>query len=238
MRRLGHLLAILRAAVVVTGTFLYIVVIGGVTLPIAIWRRDPEWIYRIGVRGCRLCLWLAGVKTVVENPERLHPGRPCVYVFNHASNIDPPACATILPRIIALGKKEVWKIPVFNRALDLTGFIAVDRGTERASAAVNAGVERLRQGLSIMAFPEGTRSRTGELLPFRHGVFLLAIRAGAPVVPITIVGSRAIQAKGQPGIRPGTVRFVVHPPAPTEGLREDERAALADRVRATIASAL
>lgn len=228
----------LRAAIVVGGTFLYIVVAGILSIPVAALMGDPGIVYRVGVRGARLLLWLSGAKLVVEGRENLYPGVPCVYVANHVSNIDPPAIAAILPRVAVLTKKEVWKIPVFGRAMTMCKFIPVERGTERAAVAVNLGVERLKEGFSILAFPEGTRSRTEETQPFRHGVFLMAILAGAPVVPVTILGSREMMPKGHRGIRPGTIRFVAHPPVPSTGLTESDRGALADRVREIVISAL
>ena len=228
----------IRAAITVSLTFLYIVTAGSIVVPLAMLFRQPEWVYRTGIKGVHMLLWLAGTKLVVEGRENLHPGAPCIYVANHVSNIDPPAIVAILPRVVVLAKKEVWKIPVFGRALTMCKCIPVDRGSERAAAAVNLGVERLKEGFSIMAFPEGTRSRTEETQPFRHGVFLMAILAGAPVVPVTILGSREMMPKGHPGIRPGTIRFVVHPPVPTTGLTESDRGALADRVREIVISAL
>ena len=228
----------LRTAIVVGITFLYILVAGVVSIPVAALMRDPGIVYRVGILGVRLLLWLAGTKLEVEGGENVHPGVPCVYAANHVSNLDPPALAAILPRVVILAKKEVWKIPVFGTALTMCKCIPVDRGTERAAVAVNLGVERLKEGFSIMAFPEGTRSRTEETLPFRHGVFLMAILAGAPVVPVTILGSREIMPKGHPGIRPGTIRFVVHPPVPSTGLTENDRGALADRVREIVISTL
>ena len=228
----------LRAVLVVALTFLYIVVVGSLTYVPAILLRRPELLYKVGIWGVRFCLWLSGAKLVVEGGENMYPGEPCIYVCNHVSNLDPPAMAAILPQVAILAKKEVFRIPVLGPAMRWNRFIPVERGTERAAAVVNMGVERLREGRSILAFPEGTRSRTEEMLPFRHGTFLMAIRAGAPVVPITILGSRDMMKKGQPGIRPGTLRFVVHPPVPSRGLSEDDRGALAERVREIVGSAL
>ena len=90
----------------------------------------------------------------------------------------------------------------------------------------------------MLAYPEGTRTRTGELLPFRHGVFLMAIRANALVVPITSVGFRELMPVGQFAIKPVPIRFIVHPPISTDGLKEEDRGALAERTREVIASAL
>lgn len=230
--------AVLRSVVVVVLTMAYTVVAGAIFIPHALLTGESDTLYRAGVLGVRFCLWLAGVKCVVEGRENLRPGAPCIYVCNHVSNADPPAVIAVLPRVVPMAKREIWRVPVFGTAISLAKFIPVERGTERAALAVEIGVERLKAGYSVLAFPEGTRSPTGEMLPFRHGIFLMAIRAGAPVVPITILGSREIMQKGKPGIRPGTVRFVAHAPVATTGLREEDRGELADRVREIIASAL
>jgi 1-acyl-sn-glycerol-3-phosphate acyltransferase len=207
-------------------------------MPLGMLLKNPELVYRAGRRVCVLAMWLAGAKIIVEHSENLHPGRPAVFVSNHVSNLDPPAIATILPRVVVMAKHQAFNIPIAGRAFRMASFIPVYRGTERAAASVSAGTERLKQGWSLLAFPEGTRTRTGELQPFRHGVFLMAIRANALIVPITIVGLREMMPRGTFGIKPGTVRFVVHPPISTDGLREHERGALADRTREVIASAL
>ena len=228
----------LRTIVAVVVSSLYMLLEGAIFLPLTIVLKDANYVYRAGVRVCKLAMWLCGAKIVVEGGENLHPGRPCVYVSNHSSNLDPPAIATILPRVVVMAKKEAFKIPVAGYAFRLASFVPVDRGTERAAASVIAGADRLRNGFSLLAFPEGTRSPTDEMLPFRHGVFLMAIRAHAPIVPITIVGARAMMRKGSSAIHPGTIRFIVHPAVHTDGLREDDRGPLAERVREIVASAL
>lgn len=229
-------LLMLRAAITVSLTFLYILVAGSIAVPLGILLRRSDWIYQVGIGGARLLLWLAGCKLEVQGKENILPGRPCVYVCNHISNIDPPAVAAILPRVVVLAKREVFRIPVFGRAMRECSFIPVDRGTERAASVVNEGVERLKRGFSILAFPEGTRSPSGEMLPFRHGVFLMAIRAQALVVPISLYGTREMMKKGEPGLRPGTAHFVVHPAVSTDGLAEGARGELADRVRDIVAA--
>lgn len=234
---MGSIPPVLRAAVVVIAVICYVVVAGAITIPLSLLTGRAGFVYGAGRMGVRLALWLAGARTVVEGRPNLHPGEPCVYVCNHVSNAEPLAAVAVLPRIVALGKAGLWRIPILGTALRIVSFIPVERGTERAARAADVGVQRLKEGFSVLSFPEGTRSRTGELLPFRHGTFLMAIRAGVPIVPITALGAREIMPKGKAGIRPGTVRLVVHPPVPTRGLKEEDRAALADRVQQIIASA-
>jgi len=228
----------LRTVVLLVASSLYMVWEGLIFIPLGMLLNDSDMVYRAGLRVAKLAVWLSGAKIVVENPENLHPGRPAVFVLNHVSNLDPPAVATILPRVVIMAKYQAFKIPIAGKAFRMVKFIPVYRGTERAAASVTAGTERLKEGFSMLAYPEGTRTRTGELQPFRHGVFLMAIRANAVIVPITSVGFREMMPRGQFAIKPGTIRFIVHPPISTDGMKEEDRGVLADRTREVIATAL
>ncbi len=228
----------LRTLLVVTVTVLYVLFIAAPVLAYSLVSGNDEVMFKWGVRGARLALWLAGVRIRMEGREHIRPGQTCVFMSNHVGMVEPTALVVSLPRVAALAKQEVMKLPILGRALRLTGFIPVVRGSQQAPEAVNEAITTLRGGRSLLVFPEGTRSRTGDLLPFRRGVFLMAIRAGVSIVPITSVGSREIMRKGDPRIHPGEVRLILHPPIPTAGLAESDRFALAERVRDVIASAL
>jgi 1-acyl-sn-glycerol-3-phosphate acyltransferase len=121
----------------------------------------------------------------------------------------------------------------------LRGFIPVDRkNRERAIAAVEKAVEAIKAGNSFLAYPEGTRSPDGRLQPFKKGVFVMAIKASAPIVPISISGTSHVMRKGEVAIRPGTVRITMHDPVPTEGCTLEDRGKIIERVRAAIMTGL
>lgn len=228
----------LRTIVVALFIAIYLLVVG---LPLVLWTmltRDDRALYKWAVRGAGFALKLGGVRIRLEGSERLRPGGTYVFMSNHVGMIEPVALVVSLPRVSALAKLEIFSIPVLGRAMRIAGFVPVLRGTAHAPAAVEQAVQTLRGGRSILCFPEGTRSRTGELLPFRRGVFLMAIRGGVPVVPITCLGSREIMLKGDLRIHPGEVRIVIHEPIATAGMGEEERFALTERVRDVIGSAL
>ena len=227
-----------RTVVVLVVSSLYMLIEGCIFMPLAMLRKDNELVYRAGRRVATFATWLSGAKITVENPENLRPGRPAVFVLNHVSNMDPPAVASILPRVVVMAKYQAFNIPIAGRAFRMASFIPVYRGTERAAQSVTTGTERLKQGFSLLAYPEGTRTRTGELQPFRHGVFLMAIRANALIVPITSIGFRELMPRGRFAIKPGPIRFIIHPPISTDGLKDEDREALAERTRDVIASAL
>jgi hypothetical protein len=128
---------------------------------------------------------------------------------------------------------------VLGRAIRLRGFISVDRqNRERAIRAIEEAVESLRAGHSFLAYPEGTRSRDGRLLPFKKGVFMMAIKAQVPIVPITISGFTRIMRKGERVLHPGVARITIHDPVLTSGHSTDDREAIVERVRQAIFSAL
>jgi 1-acyl-sn-glycerol-3-phosphate acyltransferase len=154
-------------------------------------------LYSVALWIVRNALRLAGVTIVVTGRENL-PQRTCVYMANHQSNIDPPILFVALPpRIAMMGKKQVFSIPVLGGALHAGDFVPVHReNPEEARESVEVALEKLRRGVSFVVYPEGHRSWDGRLLPFKHGVFVLAIRGGVPIVPITVDGATGLMPKG------------------------------------------
>ncbi len=217
---------------------LYVLFVGLPVLVYCLIRNDGETMYWVGVDGIRSIIWAAGMRLKCQGRERLKEGQNYVFMANHVSNLDPPALIACLPRIAGLAKHTIFRIPILGRAMLLTGFMPVVRGTSQAAAAAEAGIAALRAGRSLFVFPEGTRSISGEMGPFRRGSFVMALRAGVPIVPCTIIGTRDVMKKGDPRIHTGEATVVIHEPIATAGLSEEDRFSLADRVRATIASAL
>jgi 1-acyl-sn-glycerol-3-phosphate acyltransferase len=147
------------------------------------------------------------VRVDVRYAPELEPGRSYVFLANHQSLFDIPVLIATSPgQIRMMAKRSLFQIPLFGWGLKAGGFISVDR-VDRSTATQTfaAAFARLRQGTSILLFPEGTRSLDDTLLPFQRGGFLLALKSGLPIVPVGIRGSRAIQRRGSFAIRPGTV---------------------------------
>ena len=196
----------------------------------------PGVLYVLGHGGVGLALKLAGIKTVVRGREHLTPGRAVVFCANHQSNVDPPVLFQVLhPRLHILFKAELSKLPLLGRVFILGEFVPVERANrEAAMASVARGAQSLRAGNSFLIFPEGTRSRTRQLLPFKKGGFIMALQAGAPIVPVAIDGGQAAMHKGSKLVWPTTVTVTIGPPIETAGMSVDDRDTLITTTRDTI----
>jgi 1-acyl-sn-glycerol-3-phosphate acyltransferase len=214
------------------------ILLGPPTIVIGWLFRWPNLPFQAGIQTVRLALAIVGLRYVVEGEGRILE-RPAVYCANHTSNVEPPvvfaALRSLVPKLAILYKAELRKLPILNIGFDLVGFIPVDRGNrEQTSRALETAVARLNAGTSFFVFPEGTRSRTGDLLPFRKGAIVMAMRAGAPIVPIAISGARDAMRKGSSIIRPTTIRLRLGPAIETHGLADDRRDELVHSVRSEV----
>ncbi len=229
----------IRAIIVSLLTFLYILTVGTPFLIHALLTGNTDHIYRVGVNGAKLALWLSGVHLDVQGLEKIPPNRALIFMPNHQSNCDPPAVISILPPVLVLAKQEFFRVPVLGTAMRRRGFIPIDRkNRERAMAAVEKAVEALKAGHSFLGFPEGTRSPDGRLQTFKKGLFVMAIKAGASVVPVSASGARKVMPKGEFAIYPGRVRITIHDPIPTTGLEVSDRQKLIDLTRQAIITGL
>jgi 1-acyl-sn-glycerol-3-phosphate acyltransferase len=233
------MLSALRSAATYISVALYVVVIGSPFVLIALISGQPALLYRVGHLGVRLGLFLSGIKISVEGGSNIQHDRAAVYAVNHTSNVEPPIIFDVLsplfPRLRIVYKAELRKLPVLVRAFDLAGFVPLQRGNpEQSLPAIERAGQALRDGNSFLIFPEGTRSRTGELLPFKKGGFVLAIKGQAPIVPIAITGARIAMRKGSPLIRPVEVRVRIGEPVETAGMTVEDRETLAATVRERI----
>jgi 1-acyl-sn-glycerol-3-phosphate acyltransferase len=219
---------------------LYVFVVGPIGMLLAIAFRWKGLLYVLGHAGVRLALSLAGIRYRVAGREHLPLDRAAVYCANHQSNVDPPVLFDALhPRMHILYKDELNALPILGRALRLGGFIPIDRrNKESAMRSIEAGAASIRSGNSFLIFPEGTRSRTAELLPFKKGGFIMAIKAGAPIVPIAVQGGRDAMRRGSWIVRPVTVSVRAGQPIETRGLDLERRDDLIARVRREIAALL
>jgi 1-acyl-sn-glycerol-3-phosphate acyltransferase len=196
-------------------------------------------LYPVCVGGAQMGLRIAGVRARAEGLEHIPPG-VCVYVCNHVSNLDPPVVIGSIPRRVAMfTKRELFRLPFLGWAMRLGKFVPVNRRDPNAArASVRLAQRYLRQGISYVIFAEGTRSPDGRLREFKRGGFLLAIEAGVPIVPVSVIGTQRLLPRHAFFIRPGEARVVFHPAVPAADYTPNTRRELAERIHAAIASAL
>ena len=233
---MSTVIAALRSVAAYLAVSLYVAVAAPVGMALAITFRWKDLLYVLGHWGVSLGTSLAGIRTRVAGRELVPAGKPVVFCCNHQSNIDPPILfQTLHPRLHVLYKHELRKLPLLGRAFVIGGFVPIDRHSrEHAMASIDQAAESLKQGNSFLTFPEGTRSRTGALLPFKRGPILMALKAQVPIVPVAISGATASMRKGSLIVRPTTVSVRIGEPVDTKGLTMDDREWVADTVRSRV----
>jgi 1-acyl-sn-glycerol-3-phosphate acyltransferase len=218
---------------------LYTLTVGSLALILALVFRWPSVLFAAADVAVGVALAIVGLRYEVEGGEHIDPLRPSVYCVNHSSNVEPPMLYMVLRslhwRRQILYKAELHNLPVLAQGFDFVGFVPIQRGNrEQSNRAIEKASQRIRAGYSFLVFPEGTRSRSGELLPFKKGAAILAIRAQAPMVPMAIVGARSAMRKGSFIISPVTIRIRVGTPLPTAGTTLDQRAEVTQALRERI----
>lgn len=234
---LATLVAALRSVAAYTLVSLYVLLVAPPAMLIALAVKSPEILYVLGHLGIRVALAMTGIRYRILGANRLIRDRAALYVANHQSNVDPPVCFRALhPRLKVMYKVELARgLPLLERAFRLGGFVPVNRQErESARVAVDEGARKLKAGHSFLIFPEGTRSRTGALLPFKKGGFVMAIKAQVPIVPVAVSGGMGAMRKGTAIVRPVRMTVKVGEPIETLGLTLDDRDRLVNRVRSEI----
>jgi 1-acyl-sn-glycerol-3-phosphate acyltransferase len=234
------LIAAVRSLLAYVAVSLYVLVAAPVGMTLALTFGWIDLLYVLGHAGAQMAMSIVGIKFKMAGRENLPQGRAAVFCANHQSNVDPPVIfRAVHPRLRVLYKHEIDQIPLLARAFRMAGFIPIDRrNRESAMRSIEAGASSLRGGHSFLIFPEGTRSKTREMLPFKKGGFRMAIKAGAPIVPVAISGGRAAMVHGSFIIRPVTLTIRVGRPVETGDVDVEARDVLIERVRHEIATLL
>ena len=232
----------LTSAVLAIVLPLYTFAAGLVGIPYTLVTGDSRPLYWLGRLGVRIGFALARIRIVLHGRDRLPEKPHYIYMMNHNSNLDAPAVFLHLPgEVRALGKQELFKLPVLATAMRLGGFVPVDRSNrESAIKSVRNAARLAAEGASFLIAPEGTRSRTGKLLKFKKGGLHMAIESKVPVLPITVIGAFELMPPESLAIRSGTIEIYFHEPIETKelGPSTSGRAELLRRVRAPMEETL
>lgn len=225
-----------RAVVAVPSMAFFTLALAGPALVAALFDRSGRSAHRIVRAWGRRIVRACGVDVAVSGVEKL-PSGPVVYAANHASALDIPILFGYLPADFrVIHKSSLSRVPLLGLYLQLGGHVAMDRGNPfRATRSLGAAAEHIRNGTSVAAFPEGTRSRDGSVGRFKRGSFVVALKAGVPLVPISIVGVKQVAPGGILTLRPGNVRLCIHPAVHTAGRTVDDAESLAEDVRQVVA---
>lgn len=197
-------------------------------------------VHKIARLWAKIMLLISSTKVTVVGGANVLRKKPQVFMSNHLSDFDILVALAHIPgQFRWIAKKELFRIPIFGPAMRRAGYIEIDRQDHRrAMQSLDDAAEKIRQGRSVMTFPEGTRSKDGKMKPFKSGTFHLAIKSGAPIVPVTIIGTAEIMPKRSLRIRPGKVTLVIDRPIDVSEYTIENKDELVERVRSIISGNL
>ncbi len=193
-------------------------------------------IHKIATLWAKILLLISNTKVEVIGKENVRRSKPQIFMANHQSDFDILIVLGHIPgQFRWIAKKELFSIPIFGAAMKTAGYIEIDRDNhEKAMQSLDEAALRIREGKSVMSFPEGTRSRDGEIKAFKQGIFHLAIKSGVPIIPVSIIGSGQIMPKRSLKITPGRVKIVIGKPVDVRSYTIETRHELIDKVRKVI----
>jgi 1-acyl-sn-glycerol-3-phosphate acyltransferase len=220
--------------------FLYVfpatAVFGIIAIIVSFFSRTGNPVHIIARIWSKSILFVSGIKVDVEGHANIDPAKSYIYMSNHRSNFDIPVLLGCLPiQFRWLAKAELFKIPIFGRAMQGAGYVKIDRfNRESAFKSIDEVAAKMKNGVSVMIFPEGTRSEDGNIKPFKKGGFIMAVDSGVPIVPVIVRGTRSIMVKDRWRIKPGNVTLSIKKPIDTTGYTRDNKDDLIKTVRSVI----
>jgi 1-acyl-sn-glycerol-3-phosphate acyltransferase len=236
----SYLLAFLHTIVIYLWTIVGTIIFGLTAILVSFFSKTGNSVHHVARLWGRSILWVSGLRVQVVGLENIDASRSAIYMSNHQSNYDIPVFFSALPiQFRWLAKAELFKIPIFGQGMRGAGYISVDRrDTKSAIRSLGRAAQSVREGTSVLIFPEGTRSSDGALLPFKAGGFVLAVDAGVSIVPMAVHGTFDVMPKGRKIIRRQAVRLVVRPPIDASAYTRKTKNELMESVRAAIQEAM
>lgn len=225
-----------RTLVIFAWIFLATTFLGSFVIIVAFFTKTGNFPHAVARAWGRSILWVSGIKVTLKGIEKLNPEQSYIYMANHQSNYDIPVLLGKLPvQFRWLAKAELFRIPLFGRAMQGCGYISIDRANRKmAFESLARAADTIRNGTSVMIFPEGTRSYDGNLKEFKKGGFVLSVDAGVPIVPIIIKGTWPIMPRTRFRIEPTPVSIEIHDPIETCNFTRSTKDDLIKTVRNTM----
>jgi 1-acyl-sn-glycerol-3-phosphate acyltransferase len=226
----------IRTAVVSVWVVLITLLSGAVVIVTSFLKEGGNFPHLVGRFWAKSIVFVSRVKVSVQGLENIDPGATYVYMANHQSMFDILSLLGYLPvQFRWLAKIELFRIPVFGYAMARVGYIGIDRSNRKSAyRSLQEAAQKISQGVSVVVFPEGTRSTDGQIQPFKVGGFHLAIRSGQPIVPVVICGSHHVMPKGRLRIKRGQIILSINPPIETGQYKDKTKEALMESVRSTM----
>jgi 1-acyl-sn-glycerol-3-phosphate acyltransferase len=226
----------IRTTYIILWVLLSTIVLGILAIIISLFSRTGNIVHLIARIWGRGILFVSRIRVTVEGLAQIDPLRSYIYMSNHQSNFDIPVLLAHLPvQFRWLAKAELFKIPIFGRAMRGAGYVRIDRfNRESAIDSINEAAAKMKDGVSVMIFPEGTRSRDGNISPFKKGGFVMAVDSGVPIVPIILRGTLPIMGKSSLRINTGDVSLQIEKPIETTGYTRETKNNLIEMVRSVI----
>ncbi|MDI6726188.1 MAG: lysophospholipid acyltransferase family protein [Smithellaceae bacterium] len=223
----------LRSALLVTIGVAFTAYICLVVITLSLFSGGADRAHKVARIWAKILLLISSTRVTVIGGHNVLSKQPQVFMCNHQSDFDILVAMAHIPgQFRWLAKKELFRIPIFGPAMRGVGYIEIDRQDhQKAMKSLDEAAEKIRDGKSVMTFPEGTRSRDGQVKPFKPGTFYLAIKSGAPIVPVTIVGTAEIMPRRSLKVRPGRVTLIIDPPIDVSEYTIETRDQLIKRVR-------
>jgi 1-acyl-sn-glycerol-3-phosphate acyltransferase len=226
----------IRTTYIILWVVLSTLVLAILAIIISFFSRTGNSVHLIARIWGRGILFVSRIKVSVQGLANVDPSRSYIYMSNHQSNFDIPVLLAHLPiQFRWLAKAELFKIPIFSRAMRGAGYVRIDRfNRESAIESLKQAAAKMKDGVSVMIFPEGTRSRDGNIRPFKKGGFVMAVDTGIPIVPVILQGTWPIMAKSSWRINTGEVSLLIEKPIDTTGYTRETKDELIETVRSVI----
>lgn len=215
------------------------IVLGIIVIAIALFSRKGDVAHLLARFWAKSILVVSGVHVRLKGFEHLNSLQSCILMSNHQSNFDIPVLLGRIPiQFRWLAKAELFRIPIFGRGMRGCGYISIDRSNRKSAfLSLKEAARKIREGVSVLVFPEGTRSMDGKIIDFKKGGFVLAVDAGVPIVPIVISGTRTVMPKGRLLIESRDVVMEILSPIDTSGYTRKTKEDLMQKVRNSICDA-